>query len=77
MQAVAFLFEVLFPSSATTTGVFVQDKFGDGQLTGPVVSGPFFILFPEISIAVGVCQVRYKIHNSTTCAVVRSASEKK
>lgn len=38
-------------------GSLSQQEFGWGQLPAPVVSGPFFILWPEISIAVGVCQV--------------------
>lgn len=35
----------------------MQEKFGAGQLEAPVVAGPFFILWPELSITVGVCQV--------------------
>ncbi|CAN0127243.1 unnamed protein product, partial [Ectocarpus fasciculatus] len=38
-------------------GAYIEGMFGWGQLPAPVVAGPFFILWPELSITVGVCQV--------------------
>lgn len=45
------------PPMHPSTGAFVKDKFGDGKLDAPVVAGPFFILYPELSIATGILQV--------------------
>lgn len=38
-------------------GAFVIQKFGDGKLVAPIIAGPFFILWPELSVTVGVFQV--------------------
>lgn len=50
---------VSFPS-LLQPGAYVQDMYGWGQLDAPVVAVTYFIIFPEISIAVGVCQVSCK-----------------
>ncbi|CAM9302087.1 unnamed protein product [Ectocarpus sp. 12 AP-2014] len=60
-------------------GSFVEGMFGWGQLPAPVVSGPFFILWPELSITVGICQVLlgfYILYRSTTPGVGPSTGNK-
>lgn len=50
-----FGFRIL--NARPTPGAYIQGMFGWGQLPAPVVTGPFFILWPELSITVGICQV--------------------
>ena len=58
---ILILIDASVPLFASIAGAYVQDKFGDGELAGPVITGPFFILWPELSMTVGVCQVRYTV----------------
>lgn len=73
----------LFPSLITRTepehlpphaGAFVKDIYGWGQLSAPVIAGPFFVLWPELSIAVGICQVIRARNASAPEKVARKAT---
>ncbi|CAM9235177.1 unnamed protein product [Scytosiphon promiscuus] len=60
-------------------GAYIKSMFGWGQLPAPVVTGPFFVLWPEISIAVGICQFLFGIlilYRSTTPGVGPSTGNK-
>ncbi|CAM9617898.1 unnamed protein product [Choristocarpus tenellus] len=60
-----------------TLGAFIIERFGDGQLPAPIAVGPFFVLFPEISVAVGLSQLLlgfYILARSKTPAVLWSSS---
>ncbi len=56
------------------TGAFVQDIYGWGRLGAPVIAGPFFILYPERSIVVGIFQVIRERNASAAARVALNAN---
>ncbi|CAM9909275.1 unnamed protein product [Pylaiella littoralis] len=60
-------------------GAISLQEFGSGPLAAPVVTGPFFIRYPELSILVGACQIPlgfYIMYRSTTAGVGPSTGNK-
>ncbi|CAM9975997.1 unnamed protein product [Ascophyllum nodosum] len=60
-------------------GAYVLDKLGGGPLAAPVITGAFFILWPELSIFVGAMQLVLgfmTLYRSTTPGVGPSTSNR-